>query len=94
MLEVLRRGLLNVTVPFKREACDYASRLDPLAAAAGAVNTLAMQHYEVVGYNTDGIGLVRDLQDRHGVVLSKTSVLILGAEARAKDHQTPAGCGG
>ena len=70
---------LNVTVPFKREACDYASRLDPLAAAAGAVNTLAMQHYEVVGYNTDGIGLVRDLQDRHGVVLSETSVLILGA---------------
>ena len=70
---------LNVTVPFKREACDYASRLDPLAAAAGAVNTLAMQHDEVVGYNTDGIGLVRDLQDRHGVALSETSVLILGA---------------
>ena len=66
-------------MPFKREACDYASRLDPVAAAAGAVNTLAMQHYEVVGYNTDGIGLVRDLQDRHGVVLSQTSVLILGA---------------
>ena len=70
---------LNVTVPFKREACDYASRLDPVAAAAGAVNTLAMQHGEVVGYNTDGIGLVRDLQVRHGVVLSQTSVLILGA---------------
>ena len=68
-----------MTVPFKREACDYASRLDPVAAAAGAVNTLAMQHDEVVGYNTDGIGLVRDLQVRHGVVLSETSVLILGA---------------
>ena len=68
-----------MTVPFKREACDYASRLDSVAAAASAVNTLAMQHGELVGYNTDGIGLVRDLQVRHGVVLSQTSVLILGA---------------
>lgn len=70
---------LNVTVPFKREAYEYTARLDPLAAAAGAVNTLAMQHGEVVGYNTDGIGLVRDLQDRHGVNLTGIEVLVLGA---------------
>ena len=70
---------LNVTVPFKREAYDYAGTLDPLAAAAGAVNTLAMHHGEVVGYNTDGIGLVRDLQDRHGVKLTGMAVLVLGA---------------
>ena len=70
---------LNVTVPFKREAYEYSARLDPLAAAAGAVNTLAMQHDEVVGYNTDGIGLVRDLEDRHQVKLSGLEVLVLGA---------------
>ena len=70
---------LNVTVPFKREAYEYSARLDPLAAAAGAVNTLAMQHDEVVGYNTDGIGLVRDLEDRHQVKLSGIEVLVLGA---------------
>ena len=70
---------LNVTVPFKREAYEYSARLDSLAAAAGAVNTLAMQHDEVVGYNTDGIGLVRDLEQRHQVKLSGLEVLVLGA---------------
>ena len=34
---------LNVTVPFKGDAYQFADRLDGLAAAAGAVNTLALQ---------------------------------------------------
>ena len=70
---------LNVTVPFKRDAYDFADRLDTLAAAAGAVNTLALQNGKVVGYNTDGLGMVRDLQERHSVGLSGLNALILGA---------------
>ena len=70
---------LNVTVPFKRDAYQFADRLDGLAAAAGAVNTLALQDGDVVGYNTDGLGMVRDLQVRYGASLSGLDALILGA---------------
>ncbi len=70
---------LNVTVPFKRDAYQFADRLDGLAAAAGAVNTLALQDGDVVGYNTDGLGMVRDLQVRYGASLSGLNALILGA---------------
>lgn len=75
-----RGGLgLNVTVPFKRHAFKFAQQLDGTAAAAGAVNTLAVENGEVVGYNTDGIGLINDLQQRCGVSVSGASLLILGA---------------
>ena len=70
---------LNVTVPFKSDAYAFADRLDTLAAAAGAVNTLALQGGDVVGYNTDGIGMVRDIQLRHGASLGGLNALILGA---------------
>lgn len=70
---------LNVTVPFKGDAYQFADRLDGLAAAAGAVNTLALQDGDVVGYNTDGLGMVRDLQVRYGASLSGLNALILGA---------------
>ena len=68
-----------MTVPFKRDAYQFADRLDGLAAAAGAVNTLALQDGDVVGYNTDGLGMVRDLQVRYGASLSGLNALILGA---------------
>lgn len=70
---------LNVTVPFKLDAYKFADRLDALAAAAGAVNTLALQDGKVVGYNTDGVGMVRDIQVRYGATLDGLNALILGA---------------
>ena len=70
---------LNVTVPFKQDAHTFADELDPLAAAAGAVNTLALREQRIVGFNTDGVGMVRDIEARHGVTLRSLSVLILGA---------------
>lgn len=70
------RGL-NITVPLKREAAQTAQRLSAAAARAGAVNTLLLGD-EVVGDNTDGTGLIRDLE-RQGVALAGSAVLILGA---------------
>ena len=72
------RGL-NVTVPFKQEACAFAEEVDPLALMAGAVNTLDQKSGRIIGYNTDGIGMVRDLQVRHNINLDGASALILGA---------------
>jgi len=76
------RGL-NVTLPFKRDAFAYATERTPRAEAAGAVNTLVFCADGVLGDNTDGIGLLRDLA-RLGVSLAGASVLVLGAGGAAR----------
>lgn len=71
---------LNVTVPFKREAFEFANRLSDRAARAGAVNTLTRASDGVIeGDNTDGIGLVRDLAANLGWAVQGLRVLIIGA---------------
>ena len=70
---------LNVTVPFKLDAYQFADDLTPRAQRAGAVNTLAVQaNGRILGDNTDGIGMVHDM---HGLgwELSGKRVLVLGA---------------
>lgn len=69
----------NVTVPFKEQAFALADVLSERAQQAGAVNTLYIDsHGQLVGDNTDGIGLVQDLQ-RLGARLTDACVLLLGA---------------
>jgi shikimate dehydrogenase len=46
---------------------------------AGAVNTLAFDGDDVLGDNTDGPGLVADIEGRIGVPLAGAAVLVLGA---------------
>lgn len=72
------RGL-NITVPFKQAAWDIAGRATARAERARAVNTLILGADELLGDNTDGVGLVRDLRDNHGVTLAGRRVLVLGA---------------
>jgi shikimate dehydrogenase len=73
------RGL-NVTVPHKLAAVKIASQLTARAAHAGAVNTLAAQKDgTILGDNTDGAGLVRDLCDNLGLVIIRRRILIIGA---------------
>lgn len=72
------RGM-NVTVPFKLEAFALADRHTPRAKAAGAVNTLAFDAAGILGDNTDGAGLVRDLTVNLGCTLASRRVLLLGA---------------
>ncbi|MDR0702933.1 MAG: shikimate dehydrogenase [Azoarcus sp.] len=77
------RGV-NVTVPFKLEACALATRLTARAKAAGALNTLTFNGDIVVGDNTDGIGLVRDLVLNLSCPLAGQRVLLLGAGGAAR----------
>ena len=72
------RGL-NVTVPFKLEAFALAERHTPRAQAAGAVNTLAFDADGILGDNTDGAGLVRDLTANLDFALAGRRILLLGA---------------
>ena len=69
----------NVTSPFKGAAAALASHLNNAASLAQSVNTLhRVDDQTLNGYNTDGIGLVADLQNQ-GVALSDKTLLIIGA---------------
>ncbi len=69
----------NVTVPFKEEAYRLATQLSDRARQAGAVNTLTLRDSEMVGDNTDGVGLVRDLTLNLQYSLAGKRILVLGA---------------
>lgn len=71
---------LNITVPHKQSAWELAEWHSPDAVKAGAVNTLyLLEDGRLAGANTDGIGLVRDIEQNHGQSLANKTVLILGA---------------
>ena len=72
------RGL-NVTVPFKQDAYHWVDRVDDAAREARAVNVVMAGDDGYSGHNTDGIGLVRDLQENLGVPLAHRRILVLGA---------------
>ena len=69
----------NVTVPFKQEAFQLVTRLTPRAELAGAANTLIFQGDEIVGDNTDGVGLLRDITINLAYPVAGKRVLLLGA---------------
>jgi shikimate dehydrogenase len=72
------RGL-NVTLPFKHEAWSLAESHAGFAMDARAVNTIEFQGNRIIGHNTDGIGLVRDLKDNLRCALAGKRVLLMGA---------------
>lgn len=73
----------NVTLPHKQAALALCGVVGERARRAGAVNTLVRAGDAWHGDNTDGTGLVRDLVDRHGLVLEGARVLLLGAGGAA-----------
>ncbi len=71
---------LNVTVPFKQDAWDAVSDRSERAELAGAVNTIVIREDgSRFADTTDGIGMVRDLTENHGIELKGKCILVLGA---------------
>ena len=79
----------NVTVPFKLDAAALAGTLTARAQAAGAVNTLVFDNGAMLGDNTDGAGLVRDISANAGVAIGGKRVLLLGAGGAARGAMLP-----
>lgn len=76
---------LNVTLPFKLEAYTLSTRLTDRANAAQAVNTLKFdEDLSIFGDNTDGVGLIRDIELNQGVIIRGKSVLLMGAGGAAR----------
>jgi shikimate dehydrogenase len=76
----------NVTVPFKLQAPALAQRVSERAQRAGAANVLRFDSAAEGGWfadNTDGIGLVRDIETHAGVALGGQRVLLVGAGGAA-----------
>ncbi len=82
------RGL-NVTVPFKLDACAYATDLSDRARAAGAANALKFEGNRCHAENFDGIGLVRDIEHNLGCPLRGRRVLLLGAGGATRGAMLP-----
>lgn len=74
----------NITVPFKEEAFQLSTRRTPRAELAGAVNTLIFDGDKILGDNTDGAGLVRDLLNNINCTLNGQRILLLGAGGAAR----------
>lgn len=68
----------NLTVPLKSEGLSLAREVSPEAHAAGACNTLVWRDSAWLADNTDGIGLVSDLQ-RLGIAIAGQRILVVGA---------------
>ena len=88
----------NVTVPFKFEAFALCDNLTERAQAAGAVNTLTFSAKQIHGDNTDGLGLVNDINNnlKHATGLNHSSaslkgsrILLLGAGGAAQGVLLP-----
>jgi shikimate dehydrogenase len=73
----------NVTVPFKFQAPALAGRITPRAALAQAANLLRFDADGWLADNTDGVGLVRDIESGAGVALRGRRVLLVGAGGAA-----------
>jgi shikimate dehydrogenase len=74
----------NVTLPFKKEAYQLATTHSGHARIAEAVNTLEFKEDQIIGHNTDGIGLVRDLEQNLDTHLKNKKILLIGAGGAAE----------
>lgn len=81
---------LNITVPFKEDAFRLVDELSLRAKRAQAVNTIKInEDGSLLGENTDGVGLVRDLTDNLKFLLQNKNILVLGAGGAVRGVLAP-----
>jgi shikimate dehydrogenase len=80
---------LNVTLPFKLAAFELATHASERALAARAANFLRFEGEAIHCDNTDGIGLVNDIEQGLGVALRHTRVLLVGGGGAAQGVVLP-----
>ena len=72
------RGL-NITIPHKIAVMELLDRLDDRARLIGAVNTVLFRDGEAAGFNTDGPGFVRSVEEELDFSFSGKTVVVIGA---------------
>lgn len=74
----------NVTIPHKIRIMEYLDELDPLAATIGAVNTICIKDGKTKGYNTDGQGFIRSLEEETKILTKGKRFFLLGCGGAAR----------
>lgn len=74
---------VNVSMPNKTAVLAYLDLLSPEAELIGAVNTIVHQEQRLIGYNTDGMGFVRSVNET-GHPIKNQKIVVLGAGGAAK----------
>lgn len=74
----------NVTKPYKIEIMKYLDEVDDLAYRIGAVNTVVIRDGKLKGYNTDGRGFLRSLEERLSSNIDDKSIFVLGSGGAAR----------
>ena len=79
----------NVTAPFKLDAYALATNMTEAARMAGSTNTLRFDGDRIEAHNTDGVGLLRDIEENLGHPLRGKRVLMLGAGGAVRGVALP-----
>jgi shikimate dehydrogenase len=74
---------LNVTMPFKRAVLELCDEVAMAASMAGAVNTVQLVDGKLMGYNTDGRGLLEALDEGAGFTVAGKDVVLIGSGGAA-----------
>jgi len=68
----------NVTIPYKVKIMEYLDDIDELAHKIGSVNTVKIMNGKLKGYNTDGLGFIKSLENKD-IKIKRSKVLVIGA---------------
>ncbi len=74
----------NVTIPHKIRVLEFMDELDYLAGVIGAVNTAVIEKGRIKGYNTDGQGFIRSMEEGAGLTVRGKRVFVLGSGGAAR----------
>ncbi|BFH12706.1 shikimate dehydrogenase [Paenibacillus melissococcoides] len=83
-MRALGIGGMNVTIPHKEAVMAHLDEVDESASVIGAVNTIVNRNGRLIGYNTDGLGFVRSLQEEMISDLRQSRILLIGAGGAAR----------
>ena len=73
----------NVTIPYKEKIIPYLDDVDDAVKACGAVNTVDIREGRMIGHITDGLGMLRAIEEC-GILTECADVLILGGGGAAR----------
>ncbi|MBZ2175533.1 shikimate dehydrogenase [Schnuerera sp. xch1] len=82
-MRILNVGGFNITMPHKKEVVEYLDDISPDAKIIGSVNTVKNDNGKLIGYNTDGRGFVKALQE-NGIDFKGKKVVLAGAGGAAR----------
>ena len=73
----------NVTIPYKERILPFLDGVDEAVRVCGAVNTVEIRNGRMIGHITDGLGMLRAIEEK-GVETHQADVLILGGGGAAR----------